>query len=201
MFRKSCGEEWILLSVLLALWSFRLASQVHTVLLFPDGLAGLAITLAIIVVMKRANRSPTLLWDDTNRVLLIIRSWRVEACAAMLMTSVPVGIDLSHSAWKVLQSMHLSLAGGRNGVLRFFVCRPLGQGPTRAGMMIVREILKLGNSGRSLRALSDKVTKDVRTLESALKVAYPHTPVEKASLADVMMVVEGGVQSIAQPSK
>lgn len=197
MLHESIRDEWILLSILLTVWLLRLAAQTDRLLLFPDGFVGLGMVLAVMLVLRRTDRRPTVLWDDAKGVLLLVRAWRVEACAARLMMSVPLGIDLSRSAWRVLQSMHAAMSDGRKGTLRFFVCRPLGQGPTRAGMMVMRTSIRLGNDSRKSRELSDKVVQDARILESAIKVAYPHMPVEKAALADIIMVVQGGVQSIA----
>jgi hypothetical protein len=95
--------------------------------------------------------------------------------------------------------MYPAVSDGRSGSLRFFVCRPLGQGPTRVGILIIRTRFRLGSSERRSRDLSEKVLQDVAILESAMKAAYPHMPIEKAALGDVMMVIRGGVQSIAQP--
>jgi hypothetical protein len=161
-------------------------------------LAGLAITAAIMVILRRTNRKPTVLWNDPDGILMLVRSWRVEACAARLMASVPLGIDLTRSAWKVLQSMHLAVSDSSGGSLRFFVCRPLGQGPSRVGIIVARTRFRLGSSARRSIALSDRVLQDVRILEGAMKAAYPHMPIEKAGLPDIMMVVQGGVQSIAE---
>jgi hypothetical protein len=194
---ESIRDEWILLSILLTVWLLRLVAQTDRLLLFPDGFVGLGMVLAVMIILRRTDRRPTVLWDDSKGVLLLVRTWRVEACAARLMMSVPLGIDLSRSAWRVLQSMHAAMSDGRKGTLRFFVCRPLGQGPTRVGIMVMRASIRLGNSSRKSRKLSDRVVQDARILEGAIKVAYPHMPVEKAALADIMMVVQGGVQSIA----
>lgn len=198
MLHQSIGDEWVLLSVLLMFWTFTFVTGADGPLSSSMGFVGLTITIAIMFILKRTDRKPGVLWNDSDGVLMLVRPWRVEACAARLMTSVPLGIDLTRSAGKVLQSMHPTMLGDRNGTLRFFVCRPLGQGPTRAGIIVMRTKCRLGNSTKRSRELSDRVLQDATILESAMKAAYPHMPIEKADLADVMMVIQGGVQSGAQ---
>lgn len=194
----SVRNEWVLLSVLLLFWSYKSVTETGIPISELVWLAGLTITVAIMVILKGTNRKPLVLWNDPDGILMLVRPWRVEACAARLMTSVPLGIDLTRSAWRVLQSMHPAMSDGRSRSLRFFVCRPLGQGPSRVGIIVARSRFRIGNSGRRSAALSDSVLQDARILESAMKAAYPHMPIEKAGLPDIMMVVQGGVQSVAE---
>jgi len=189
----------VLLVLLLLFWAFKLVTEMDKSLSVSVWLPGFTVTVAIMIILKRTNRRPSVLWNEPDAVLMLLGPWKVKACAARLMTSVPLGIDLSRSAWRVLQSMHPAMSDSSNGTLGFFVCRPLDQGPTRVGMMVMRTRYRLGNNGRRISELTEKVLNDVRTLESAMKAAYPHMPIEKAGLADVMTIVQGGVQSVAQP--
>ncbi|MHA2081163.1 MAG: hypothetical protein ACW99H_08475, partial [Candidatus Thorarchaeota archaeon] len=68
--------------------------------------AGLLIYSVVLFLEYRSSYVPNVLWDEQRGFIAIIRPWRVELCAARLLGSVPLGIDLSHSARKVLQAMH-----------------------------------------------------------------------------------------------
>jgi len=45
--------------------------------------------------------------------------------------------------------------------------------------------------------LHDKLLDDVEVLESAMRSAYPHTPIERADLRDMALVNAGGFDVIA----
>jgi hypothetical protein len=167
--------------------------DIHSVFLSATGFACAALSLP---ALWKAARAPTLLWDEDRGILAMLRPWRVEVIAARVVGSIPIGIDLSFSANRVLSSMHARYRSERGTELRFFICRPVGQGSTRVGMMVVRKRLRILNFPGGLSSLSDELTIDARVLESAMRAAYPHMPLEPARLDDLLMVNGGGVEAI-----
>ena len=105
--------------------------------------AGLTIFVYALVLDIKSIEQPRVIWDEQRGFMAIIRPWRVEICAARLLGSVPLGIDL------VSRIEHLS---------------------------------KL-------------IMADVMILESAMRAAYPHLPVERAEKGDILMVNTGGIET------
>lgn len=201
MHHDSLSDGWIIASVLLAVWFLLLLSGGQRLVQAPQAAVGLVLTILLIIVAKRSSGTPMMLWDGKRGVLALVRTWKLEVCGARLMTSVPLGIDLSHAASRVLQAMHSRLSESRKGSVRFLLYRPLGQGPTRVGMMIVRTSFRLGDAFARARKLSEEVARDVMILEKAMRAAYPHILIENAGLSVIMRAVEGGIEQDGQSSK
>jgi hypothetical protein len=188
--------KWMVILALVGAWILRILMTSHVLLDLSVSVLGLSIIgLAVYLHLKTAEDSQ-LLWDEANSTLGVIRGWTVEAISARLMGSVPIGIDLSHSARKVLQAVHTRFLEGPSAELSFFVCRPLGNSPTRVGMIVKRKTLRLWNGISRIELLKKQVMDDAAILESAMRAAYPHLPVTKAGRDEVMMVVTGGIDSV-----
>jgi hypothetical protein len=128
---------------------------------------GLGLLVLALTAYMRPRGQLRVLWDENNSIMVLVRTWTIEVCGGCLLTSVPLSLDLTHSARQVLRAMSAHDEEHRLGGLevRFFMTRPLGQGPTRLGMMAVR--------------------------------AYPHTPIQRADLRDMALVNAGGFDVIA----
>lgn len=159
-------------------------------------IAGMISLLAVIYSYLRIDAGIKLYWDDSRHALAIIRKWKVEVCSLRLFQSIPLGIDLSHSAGKVLSAMKARYQDEPDGSLEWVVCRPLGTSRTRVGFMVSRLGPRLPNGVKRMDILSDLVQEDAFVLESAMRAAYPHTPVVTASADDIELVRRGGVESV-----
>jgi len=201
MHNEPLSDGWIIASVLLAIWFLSLLAGSQRLVQAQQAVIGLLLTTVLIVVAKRSSGTPMMLWNERYGVLALVRTWKLEAFGARLMTSVPLGIDLSHAASRVLQAMHARLSESKNGSVRFLLYRPLGQGPTIIGMMIVRTCLRVGNASAIAQKLSKDLSADVMILENAMRTAYPHIPIENAGLNDIMRAVKGGIEQDEQSSK
>lgn len=189
------GLKWLALSVitttlLLKIW------------ITPNDLTGLALIgtgllvyVAVLYLDYWSSYDPNVLWDEQRGFVAIVRPWRVELCAARLLGSVPLGIDLSHSASKVLQAMHTRFQNENGGTLVFFITRPIGNELTKVGMLVRRNALRLPNTRLRLEQLSKLMMADIMILESAMRAAYPHLPVERAEKQDILIVNTGGLQT------
>jgi len=155
--------------------------------------AGLLIYVSFMILEHRSGYIPNVIWDEQRGLVAIIRPWRVELCAARLLGSVPLGIDLSHSARKVLQAMHTRFENEEGGTLVFFINRPLGNESTKVGMLVRRSAFRLPNTRSKIEQLSKLMLADVMILESSMRAAYPHLPVEQAGKQDILMVNTGGL--------
>jgi hypothetical protein len=144
---------------------------------------------------NRSGYVPTVLWDDEKGLVAIIRPWQIEICAARLLGSVPLGIDLSHSASKVLQAMHTRFENEKGGTLAFFINRPLGVESTKIGMLVRRSALRLPNIRSPLEKLTKLMLADIMILESSMRAAYPHLPVVEAKKQDILMANTGGLET------
>ena len=189
--------EWVKWAVPAALgiaWGIRLQMQ-------PSWLAvgGLALLVLALTAYLGLRGEVRVFWDENNSIMVLVRTWTVEVCAGCLMTSVPLGLDLTYSAKQVLRAMGAHDEEDRLGGIevRFFMTRPLGQGPTRLGMMAVRSTPRWTGGLSRARVLHDKLLDDVEVLESAMRSAYPHTPIERADLRDMALVNAGGFDVIA----
>ncbi|MHA1949866.1 MAG: hypothetical protein ACXAAO_15820 [Candidatus Thorarchaeota archaeon] len=156
---------------------------------------GIGLLLSALGVYILIRPSITVLWDEGQSIMAILRPWTVEVQAACILTSVPLGIDVSFSAFRVLKAMSERFKKENQCEVRFFVSRPLGNSSTIVGMQVVRRSLRLMNGAWTIKRLSEKVFDDVTTLESAMRASYPHTPVQRAGLTSLQMINSGGVIS------
>ena len=105
-----------------------------------------------------------------------------------------VGV-LSHSANKVLQAMYTRFENEEGGTLVFFINRPVGNESTKVGMLVRRSSLRLPNTKSKLEKLSKLMLADIMILESSMRAAYPHLPVERAERQDILIVNTGGLET------
>ncbi len=186
--------KWPLSSAVLVAWVSRiLLTPIQSIIV--ESLLGIILTALVVLVYLFWRRPMKVLWDEATGIMAILRSWTVEVQAGCLLSSVPLGIDVSHSAKKVLKAMSEQFAKENQCELRFFVCRPLGNNSTLAGMQVVRRSLRLMNGANVAKKLSEKVYDDVTTLESAMRSSYPHTPIDRAGLYEMRLVNTGGIVS------
>ena len=156
------------------------------------------ISSVLLAQSPRTSQLPFIMWDEQRCILAILRSFTLEVLAGRLMTSIPIGIDLSHSASKILTALHTHYEGKKKGEVRFFLCRPAGEGVTRAGMLVARRSLRFLDGVRKASAIAEDLVTDAMVLESSMRAAYPHMPIERALLDDLLMVTSGGVEPHAQ---
>jgi hypothetical protein len=189
--------EWIKLTIpasVLTAWLIRIMMNPLPDIILESAIGiGLTVTGFVLFLMWR--RPIIVLWDEATGTMAILRTWTVEVQAGCLLSSVPLGIDVSHSARRVLRAMSERFNKESQCEVRFFVCRPLGNSSTMVGMQVVRRSLRLMNGVRVVKKLSEKVFEDVTTLESAMRSSYPHTPVDRAGLTTMQLVNSGGVVS------
>ncbi len=157
--------------------------------------AGLAAYVAALVIHLSSSSIPRVLWDAKLGAVAIIRSWTVEVASAKILSSVPIGIDLSHSGRKVLQSMYTRFLDKPGGTLVFFITRPMGNQSTRVGYLVRRRRLRLWNSLGPVNNLGKMITADCMILERSMRAAYPHLPVVDASFADIITTAAGGLET------
>ena len=189
--------EWVKYTVpaaVLAAWSTR-------IIMDPKGrfaletFAGIGLAFLVVGFFVFWKRPVAVFWDESTGTMAIRRNWTVEVQAGCLLTSVPLGIDVSHAAKQVLRAMSEQFKKQSQCEVRFFVCRPLDDNSTLAGMQVVRRSLRFWDGAGMIRRLAEKVFDDVTTLESAMRSSYPHTPVERAGLYEMQLVNTGGVVS------
>lgn len=187
--------EWIKLTILptaMLAWIVRImVTPLQDIILESAIGIGLSVTVFVLFIIWRSPM--TVMWDEATGTMVILRMWTVEVQAGCLLSSVPLGIDVSHSARRVLKAMSERFKKESQCEVRFFVCRPLGNSSTMVGMQVVRRSLRLMNGVRMAKSLSEKVFEDVTTLESAMRSSYPHTPVDRAGLTEMQLVNSGGV--------
>ncbi|MHA2189261.1 MAG: hypothetical protein ACXAEB_00090 [Candidatus Thorarchaeota archaeon] len=191
-------KQWFLLIALLISWSitgWTFAGNQFTLIV---SIAGFLSIILLAVVLHYSASTPVILWDDDRNLLAVLHSWRVVVSSACLMTSIPLGIDLSHAAKNVLRSMSSRFEDENGGEVRFFIYRPVENESTRVGMMVVRSSLRFFNGITKIDTLSDKVDADAMILESSMRAAYPHTPVQRANQLDTMIATTGGANHFVQ---
>jgi len=187
--------KWFFLSIFIATFLLKIVISPNDLAgLFLIG-AGLLIYAATLFFEFRSGYTPKILWDEQRGIIAIIRLWQVELCAARILGSVPLGIDLSHSARKVLQAMHTRFENEKGGTLVFFINRPIGNECTRVGMLVRRSVLRFPRARSKIEQLSKMILADIMILESAMRAAYPHLPVELAKKQDILAVNTGGLES------
>lgn len=187
---KWLGLSVFVTSLLLKIWIS--PTDVTGIIMITGGF------LIYVLVLYRdyaSSYTPNLLWDEERGFALTIRPWKVELCAARLLGSVPLGIDLSHSARKVLQAMHTRFENEAGGTLVFFITRPIGNSATKVGMLVRRSVIRIPNTRSRIEHLANLMNADIMTLESAMRAAYPHLPVERAEKQDLLLVKTGGLES------
>jgi len=172
--------------------------------LSPDDLLGLSLTGAGLTLYTTAlfihlssTSQPLVLWDADRGVVSIIRSWTVDVACARVLSSVPIGIDLSHSGRKVLQSMYTRFSNCPGGILVFFIIRPVDNNTTRVGYLVRRRGLKIWRSLNQVNNLSKTIVTDAMILERSMRAAYPHLPVESANFQDIITTGTGGLETHA----
>ncbi|TXT55236.1 MAG: hypothetical protein BAJATHORv1_40146 [Candidatus Thorarchaeota archaeon] len=156
------------------------------------GVMGIGIGIGIILLWTQLFKAK-IMWSETHGCLAINRKYTVDVYAGCIMTSVPLGIDLSRSARKVLRAIATRMKNDIDCEISFFVIRPVHKFQTRVGLLVSRNTFRLVNGLTQSDSLLKQLNQDVMTLESALRAAYPHTPVERASADDLLLVTTGGV--------
>lgn len=152
-------------------------------------------TISYILILRRS--VPHVFWNLEQGILLVYRSWSVEAHSARMLTSVPLGIDVSYSAKKVMQAMSERFKKSNDCELGFVVYRPLENSPTRVGFMTTRQKLIPFATRKKVQELCDNVFQDAAILESSMRASYPHTPVESGCLDDFRTIMSGGTAVVA----
>ncbi len=152
-----------------------------------------AILLAIVAVYLRSRKRIILLWNEERGQLAIIRPTSIQIVSMMLFGSVPIGIDLSRNAAGVLRAMYQVLrTGTHHGELRFVLYRPVDNGPSRLGFMVVRSMGNIASDIKAVSKLSDEVLEDSIVLRSSMNASYPHVPVIRADKSDMLSALSGG---------
>ena len=111
--------KWMILTVFLTVLLFKFYYA-------PTDIVGLAISgaafgifvLVLSLILTNVPK-PDVFWDKERGITSILRFWTVEVSSARLLSSVPIGIDLSHSGKKVLQSMYTRFSNETGGNLVF----------------------------------------------------------------------------------
>lgn len=189
--------KWLGSAIILA--TFLLKIYLSPVDYFGLAIVGAAIACLIMSLAWsiKSLPEPNVYWDNQRGISAIFRFWSVEVDAARLLASVPIGIDLSHSGKKVLQSMHTRYTNEPGGELVFFIMRPLDNQSSKIGFLVRRRAIRLWNGFRSVENLSNKLVTDIAILERAMRAAYPHLPVEPASFQDIVRTASGGFETHA----
>jgi hypothetical protein len=189
--------KWMVLSVLLVVMMLKFYFT-------PEDIVGQAISGAavgvfgIVLILLLFNLPrPDVFWNNERHQAAILRPWTVEVCSAILLSSVPIGIDLSHSGRKVLRSMYSRYRSMPGGAVVFFITRPIGNQSTKIGFLVRRRSLRLWNGIQMIDRLAKKLAADVLILEKTMRSAYPHLPVVKASFEDILKVASGGIETHA----
>lgn len=194
-FREISEIKWLALSLFIIALLLKVWISINDTIGIALIGGGLAIYVYTLILDMRDIERPRVIWDEDRGIAANIHRWRVEVCAARLLGSVPLGIDLSHSARKVLQAMHTRFQNEEGGTLVFFISRPIGDGMTKVGMLVRRSALRFPDTVSKVDNLAKLLQADVMILESAMRAAYPHLPVERAEKQDILTVNTGGIES------
>ncbi len=189
--------KWIGLSIFATIFSLKIYLAPEDFLGVSMSGAGLGLYLIALFIHLSSTKEPRVLWDAERGIVSIIRQWTLEVSCARVLSSVPIGIDLSHSGRKVLQSMYTRFSNCPGGYLVFFIIRPVDNSTTRVGYLVKRKGLKLWRSQSQINNLSKTIATDLMILERAMRAAYPHLPVEKASFQDIITTGTGGLETHA----
>jgi hypothetical protein len=199
--KKWTQFRWIAPGILATAWGLRMTLFTD----FPsmvDNIMGM-VALGILVWVAMSRGGPQMAaWDSDRGVMALFHPWSVEVIGACVITSVPLGLDLTHSGRRALQMLDVYLEEEEDDIpravetlrvqIRFFVTRPLGRGPTKVGMMVSRKTPRIPGA-RRVERVADQVMEGVQVIEGALRSAYPHTPVSRASPDDLLIVMNGGI--------
>ncbi|MFW9843692.1 MAG: hypothetical protein ACFFEV_03880 [Candidatus Thorarchaeota archaeon] len=189
--------KWMVLSILLVVLILKFY-------LTPTDLIGLAMSgaavgvycIALVLLTINLPR-PNVLWDKERCLAAILRPWTVEVCSARLLSSVPIGIDLSHSGNKVLRAMYTRFTDKPEGAVVFFITRPMGNQSTKIGFLVRRRGLRLWNGLQQIERLKKKIIADILILERSMRSSYPHLPVIEAEFEDIIKATTGGLETYA----
>jgi len=189
--------KWIVLSVLLVVTMLKYYVA-------PTDLIGLVISgaavgifgIALVLLQTNLPR-PDVFWDKERNLAAILRPWTVEVCSARLLSSVPIGIDLSHSGIKVLRAMYTRFSDKPEGAVVFFIIRPMGNQSTKIGFLVRRRGLRLWNGMQQVERLKKKLIADIMILERSMRSSYPHLPVVEAEFEDIISATTGGLETYA----
>ena len=113
---ESLKLQWIVPASLAAAWGFYLSIQ-QSIEGLVISIAGLATLLLLIYAVTQNDANVRVFWDNTRGLLSVFHGWSVEVSALRLIRSVPLGIDLSHSAMKVLNAMSTRYSDEPDGYL------------------------------------------------------------------------------------
>lgn len=182
-----------ILSTMTTAWLFRsfILNNIESLI---ENVLGLTSLLLVAYIYKKHGSRSAILWDKGGKMLLYLRPWHIEVYSARIFSSIPIGIDLSHSSAKVLEAMALHAKDWGNFELRFVVVRPMSSSSTTVGMMVIGRSSRLKGTGRALELLVKHVEIASYVLEGAMRAAYPHTPITKATLNQMMLMINGGVE-------
>jgi hypothetical protein len=189
--------KWFGLSIFIAVFGLKFYLSPEDVLGIAMTGGGLVLYIISLVIHLSSTSQPQVLWDEGRGIVSIIRTWTVEVACARVLSSVPIGIDLSHSGRKVLQSMYTRFSNCPGGVLVFFINRPLNNNSTRVGYLVRRRELKLWNCLNQVNNLGKTIATDVMILERSMRASYPHLPVENAGFHDILATATGGLETHA----
>ena len=198
-FSEISNIKWVLPSALAAAWGLRLTMNSELLWIIESIIGMTVIGILVGVYMKDRNDTETV-WDESRGILGALYSKTIDVSSARLFDSVPQGIDLSHNSAKVLGAMNVRFEDEPGCTLDFVVCRPLKQGPTRVGFLVKRNGIRIPDSHKKLESLSEVIVSDAQILESAMRAAYPHTPIRTAELQDLLLIQTGGVDTIDRTS-
>lgn len=195
--QESAYVKWTIPAALGAAWSYRL-SLGGEMIWYVECIIGMSLLLLAISLYLKGRSNAHAYWDNSRGVLGLVWTHSVEVCAGRLFDKVPQGIDLSHSASKVLGAMSEHFDDEPGGTLEFVMCRPLKEGPTRVGFVVKRSGVRTQNTKNRLDILADDIEETVQILESSMRAAYPHTRVREADRRDMLLITSGGVDTIAR---
>lgn len=189
--------KWIGLSIFAAIFGLKVYLAPEDIVGISMSGIGLGLYSIALFIHLSSKRVPQVLWEAERGIVSIIRHWTVEVSCARVLSSVPIGIDLSHSGRKVLQSMYTRFSNCPGGYVVFFIIRPVDDRTTKVGYLVKRRGLKLWRSLNQITNLSKTIATDVMILERAMRAAYPHLPVENASFQDIITTGTGGLETHA----
>lgn len=189
--------KWMTLTVFLAVLLFKFYYTPSDILGLAISGAAVGIFVVVLSMLLTNIPKPDVFWDKERGIASILRFWTVEVSSARLLSSVPIGIDLSHSGNKVFQSMYTRFSNETGGNLVFFITRPMGNQSTKVGFLVRRRGVRLWNGWQRIDSLAKKLMIDVLILESSMRAAYPHLPVEAASFEDILTTTTGGLETHA----
>lgn len=174
-------------------WMLRLMfdRSVSSVLLSVTGLG--IVLLALVVMLSVTDHKRY--WDEANSMLVDIRPLTMEVSSLVLFDRIPIGIDLGHSAKRVLLAMHDHYHQSRGGEVTFILARPRGNSRTRLGFAVTRRGSRTPVID-TLERLRNRVMEDAHVLRAAMNAAYPHVPVIMGNLADSVLAHSGGIEEI-----